>query len=196
MRSGLQQWAMRGTLACMIEPEMPAAPAAAPANTPSLRPRKFLVVVDETPECDKALRFAAKRASLIPDGRVVLMSIIPPVEFVQWGGVQEVMEEEARSAALEVLQRRADAVEEMAHHRPELVLKFGKTIDQVLKAIQADTQTYALVLGASARGEPGPLVDYFTGPAAGELPCLLVIVPGGMSDEGIDRLIGSPLLPQ
>ena len=180
----------------MIEPETPAVPAAAPAAAPSLRPRKFLVVVDETPECAKALRFAAKRASLIPDGRVVLMSIIPPVEFVQWGGVPEVMEEEARTAALEVLQRRADMVEEMAHHRPELVLKFGRSVDEVLAAIKADTQIYALVLGAGAKGEPGPLIDHFTGPAAADLPCLLVIVPGGMSDDGIDRLIGSPLLPQ
>ena len=46
----------------------------------------------------------------------------------------------------------------------------------------------ALVLGAAAEGDPGPLVDHFSGSVVGSLPCPLVIVPGRLGDEGLDRL--------
>ena len=45
-----------------------------------------------------------------------------------------------------------------------------------------------LVLGAAAEGTPGPLVSHFSGNAASSLPCPLVIVPGQLSDEALDRL--------
>jgi len=37
-------------------------------ETAERKPRHFLVVVDETPECRKALRFAARRAHSGEDG--------------------------------------------------------------------------------------------------------------------------------
>ena len=46
----------------------------------------------------------------------------------------------------------------------------------------------ALILGAAAEGGPGPLVAHFTGAVAGTLPCPVVIVPGRLSDEALDRL--------
>jgi hypothetical protein len=46
----------------------------------------------------------------------------------------------------------------------------------------------ALVLGAAAEGGPGPLVSHFAGTVAGTLPCPLVIVPGGLTEEALARL--------
>ncbi len=46
----------------------------------------------------------------------------------------------------------------------------------------------ALVLGAAASGNPGKLVSHFAGTDAGQLPCPLMIVPGSLDDEAIDRL--------
>ena len=46
----------------------------------------------------------------------------------------------------------------------------------------------ALVLAAAAKGKPGPLVDFFTRERAGTLPCMVMIVPGGIEDADIDRL--------
>jgi hypothetical protein len=43
----------------------------------------------------------------------------------------------------------------------------------------------ALVLGAAADGNPGPLVTHFTS-HLGQLPCVLMIVPGGIDERGID----------
>ena len=43
------------------------------------------------------------------------------------------------------------------------------------------------MLGAAAEGAPGPLVTHFSA-GAGVLPCPLFIVPGGLSEEEIDRI--------
>ena len=46
----------------------------------------------------------------------------------------------------------------------------------------------ALVLGAAASGPPGVLVSHFAGADAGKLPCPIMIIPGGLDAEAIDRL--------
>ena len=46
----------------------------------------------------------------------------------------------------------------------------------------------ALVLGAAAEGVPGPLVSHFSSPVSGGLSCPLFVVPGGLSEEALDRL--------
>jgi hypothetical protein len=45
-----------------------------------------------------------------------------------------------------------------------------------------------LVLGAAASGAPGPLVSHFAGADAGVLAIPLMIIPGSLSREAIDRL--------
>ena len=60
--------------------------------------RTYLVVVDESPEAETALRFAARRAAKT-GGAVRILALIPPAEFVQWGGVQATMEDEALQRA-------------------------------------------------------------------------------------------------
>ena len=49
------------------------------------RPRKFLVVIDKTPECTVALRFATRRAQHT-GGRVTLLCAATPADFQQWRG--------------------------------------------------------------------------------------------------------------
>ena len=53
--------------------------------------RKFLVVVDETPECMNAMRFAARRAQNTGGG-VVMLYVIAPDDFQHWVGVAELMQ--------------------------------------------------------------------------------------------------------
>ena len=60
--------------------------------------RKFLIVVDETPECMNAMRFAARRAQKTGGG-VTMLYVIEPDEFQHWMGVAEVVRAEAREAA-------------------------------------------------------------------------------------------------
>ncbi|MDB5681110.1 MAG: universal stress protein, partial [Sphingomonas bacterium] len=54
--------------------------------------------------------------------------------------------------------------------------------------IEANPDIAALVLAAAASGAPGPLVAHFAGADAGKLAVPIMIVPGSLDREGIDRL--------
>ena len=64
--------------------------------------RNYLVVVDTTPESRLALRYAARRARQT-GGRLALLTVLPPTDFVQWGAVQSAIEAETRAEAEAVL---------------------------------------------------------------------------------------------
>ena len=55
--------------------------------------RKFLVILDDSPELDAALYFAASRASHT-GGSLVLLYVIEPQDFQHWMGVNEIQKEE------------------------------------------------------------------------------------------------------
>lgn len=150
-------------------------------------PRSYLVVVDDTPESRVALRFAARRAAKNA-GHVSLLHIIPPTDFIQWGGVQDVIEAEAQAKAEALLTEVAESVMTETGIRPSISVRWGKPTEQVLAALSDGSNIQALVLGAASKGAPGPLVSFFSGEAAGQLPCPVVIVPGGLSEEALDRL--------
>src|ERR1700755_1143465 len=57
--------------------------------------RTYLVVVDDSDEARVALRFAARRAAKT-SGRIEVLGIVEPQEFVQFGGVQAAVEEEQK----------------------------------------------------------------------------------------------------
>jgi len=44
------------------------------------------------------------------------------------------------------------------------------------------------VLGAAPKGAPGLLVTHFAGQDAGSLPCPVMVIPGGLDRETIERL--------
>jgi nucleotide-binding universal stress UspA family protein len=147
----------------------------------------FLVVVDDTEECAKAIRFAALRAQHT-GANVMLMHVLKPTAFLQWGGVQKDMDAEAEQLAQALLAAKADSVEALTGQRPVLKLASGRSTEAVLDVVTGDRSIRALVLAAAARGRPGPLVDFFSGERAGSLPCMVMIVPGGISDSDLDRL--------
>ena len=149
--------------------------------------RSYLVVIDETSEARAALRFAARRASGTGGG-VILLAIIPPAEFVQWGGVQAAMEEESKLRAEAMVLQASGAIVEEAGVAPTIHVRQGDPIKAITDALRDRDNIAALVLGAAAEGGPGPLVSHFTGAVAGTLPCPLVIVPGRLGDEALDQL--------
>jgi nucleotide-binding universal stress UspA family protein len=150
--------------------------------------RSYLVVMDETTEAGVALRWTARRAARTGLG-IVILAMIPPQEFVQWGGVQAAIEEEARLRAEAMVLQASGAVMEEAGIRPSILVREGdpvKVIAELLKEKEKQSEFAALVLGAAAEGGPGPLVSHFAGAVAGSLPCPLVIVPGSLPDEALD----------
>ena len=149
--------------------------------------RSYLVVMDETEEARTALRYAARRAART-GGAVELLALIEPAEFVQWGAVQEAMEEEARLRAEAMLVQATDAIVEEAGIKPGVTVKLGDPIKAVGELLEEREDIGALVLGAAAEGGPGPLISHFAGAAAGSLPCLLIIVPAGLDEAALERL--------
>lgn len=149
--------------------------------------RTYLVVIDDTEEARIALRFAARRAAKT-DGAVEIVVPIAPPEFVQWGGVQAAMEEEARIRAEALIAQVAgELIEETGLH-PSVTVEHGDAITLVKTALEKNADIAALVLGAATGGSPGPLVAHFTGAEAGALPCPVMIIPGSLSPEDLDRL--------
>ncbi len=148
--------------------------------------RTYLVVIDETPEAEVALRFAARRAAKT-GGSVQILALIPPVEFVGLGGVQATMEEEARQHAEALVASAAGMLSEEAGIHPSILVMAGDPVALIRQAIADNPNVAALVLGTAATGAPGPLVAHFAA-EAGQLPCPVMIVPGGLDHAALDRL--------
>lgn len=157
------------------------------ASGPGKR-RKFLVVVDETPEHRVALRFAARRA-LHTGGIVSLLTVLRIADAQQWKSVQDLLEEEARAEAERVLHDAAEMVLRLTGQLPELVICHGPPREAILALLQDEPDISILVLaaGTSARG-PGPLVSAVARDAAQSYPIPVTIVPGGLSDSEVDAL--------
>jgi nucleotide-binding universal stress UspA family protein len=149
--------------------------------------RTYLVIIDESEEAEIALRFAARRATKT-GGAVEILAILPQQEFVAWGAVQQTMEDEAREHAEEIVKR---AIETLALENvvtPTIKVKQGDAIALIQQTLAENPEIGALVLSAAKTGNPGPLIAHFAGADAGSLPCPLMIVPGSLSNEALDRL--------
>lgn len=149
--------------------------------------RKFLVVVDETPECAQAMRFAARRATKT-GGRVIMLYVLEPDDFQHWMGVAEVMRAEARETAETRLMDLAEELRALTGATPEFDIRQGKPADAVLALIRDDPDIGVLVLGAAEGDGPGPLITQLVTKMAGRLPVPVTIVPGAMSMERIDEV--------
>jgi nucleotide-binding universal stress UspA family protein len=150
--------------------------------------RQFLVVVDNTPECRKALRFAWRRAQRTGAG-VTLLRVIDPVDFQHWLAVEERMREEALEEAETLLKELADEVQQQSEILPELVVREGPIRDVVIKLIDEDHAVRILVLGAGSGSDgPGPLVSQMAGKMSGAMRVPVTVVPGNLSDDQLDLL--------
>ncbi|MGX9356876.1 universal stress protein [Roseobacteraceae bacterium S113] len=149
--------------------------------------RKFMVVLDDSQECLNAMRFAAMRAAHTGGG-VEVLSIIPPDEFNHWVGVGEIMREEARERIHAHYEVFAKWMRDRQGVEPELVIREGEPVAEIMAQVQDDPEVGVLVLGAgTGKGGPGPLVTQLT-KNAGSLPIPITIVPGDMSKERLEAI--------
>lgn len=149
--------------------------------------RKFLVVLDDSRECLNAMRFAAMRAARTGGG-VQILSVIPPEEFQHWIGVGEIMREEARERIHAHFEVFAKWMRDKQDIDPELVIREGDAVPEILAQIREDSEIGILVLGAGEdKKGPGPLVNQMSKSAA-ELPVPITIVPGELSKERLEAV--------
>lgn len=149
--------------------------------------RTYLVVLDETQEAEIALRFATRRAAKT-GGLVEILVVVPRQDFVAWGGVQATIESELMENANALVERARASLDGEPGNAPGFSVRQGDPVAIILETLSAKPQIAALVLGAAATGSPGPLVSHFAGADAGHLPCPVMIVPGSLSNEALDRL--------
>jgi nucleotide-binding universal stress UspA family protein len=149
---------------------------------------KFLVVIDDTPECDRALYFASRRAARVGAAVIMLRLIGTQDRNQQWLGVADIMKAEANEEAKAALDRAAERARKIAKIKPERVIREGDIATEILGLIENDEDIALLVLGAGVSKEgPGPLVANLS-TTAGEFPIPVAIVPGHLSDEDLDAL--------
>jgi len=147
--------------------------------------RKFLVVIDDTPECSRAVLYAARRAQTTAGG-LVMLYVIEPGEFQHWIGVENIMRAEAMEEAEDTLGRFADLARNYSAIEPQMVIREGTRADEIVKLIDEDEDIAILVLAAGTDKEgPGPLVTAIAGKAAGTFPVPITIVPGNLDETAI-----------
>jgi nucleotide-binding universal stress UspA family protein len=142
--------------------------------------RKFLVVVDETLECESALAFAASRAERTK-GQLALLYVIEPEDgAMHWLGVEAVFRLFGRKL-------KAMGFEDLI---PEEIVREGSKSEEITNLIEEDPDIGVLVLGASKDPSgPGPLVSSLAGGRlAGVFPTPITVVPGHLSTDEIRAL--------
>ena len=149
--------------------------------------RKFLLILDDSQECLNAMRFAAMRAARTGGG-VEVLAVIPPEEFNHLIGVSDIMRSEARERIEVHFEVFAKWMRDRQGIDPELVIREGEPIQEILAQVKDDPEIGVLVLGAGTdKKGPGPLVTQLT-KNAGSLPIPMTIVPGDLSKERLEAI--------
>jgi nucleotide-binding universal stress UspA family protein len=149
---------------------------------------KYLVVVDDTAECDRAMYYASRRAARVGVSVVLLRVIETRDHAQQWLGVADIMRAEAHEEANAMLATFAARSNGIAGITPECVIREGEVAEEILKLIEEDEDISVLVLAAGVATEgPGPLVSSL-GATAGAFPIPMAIVPGHLTDEELDAM--------
>ena len=143
---------------------------------------KFMVVIDDSPDCDRALYFASRRALRIGATVLMLRVIETHDRNQQWLGVADIMRAEAHEDANAVLDRHAARSSSITGVMLQRAIREGDTAQELLNLIDDDEDVAILVIAAAAGKEgPGPLVSSL-GKNAGEFPISVAIVPAHLSD--------------
>lgn len=146
---------------------------------------KFLVCVDRRPQSRVAVRYACRRAKNT-DGSVSLLHVIEPPEFQHWAAVGDVMEDERREDAEQLLNDLSIEVNDWAGVRPELIVREGEIGEEILAQATEDPEIDVLVVGAAAPTDKSfSLITFLAGKLLGHLAVPLVVVPGNLTDEQI-----------
>ncbi|HML43659.1 MAG: universal stress protein [Hyphomicrobium zavarzinii] len=153
--------------------------------------RKFLLVVDDSPEVERALYYAAARV-VRSSGQILMLYVIEPQDFQHWAGVRQVQieEETVKARALFRLFRRKLHQVGFENIVCEELVREGLKGEEIMKTIAEDEDVSILVLGASTDPKgPGPLVSTLAaGTAAGSFPIPITVVPGNLDFEDIVAL--------
>jgi nucleotide-binding universal stress UspA family protein len=150
--------------------------------------KKFLIVIDESKELEKAIYFAANRA-IHTEGELSLLYIVDPAVNAQWSRIENLIEQEATSEAKKLCRIWSQKIKSRFGIESEVIIKMGDRCEELLKLVREDKSIRFLVLASSANNEePGPLIKALTGKKIKNLSIPMVIIPGSLSEKDIDLI--------
>ena len=150
--------------------------------------KKFLIVIDESKELEKAIYFAANRA-IHTEGELSLLYIVDPAVNAQWSRIENLIEQEATSEAKKLCRIWSQKIKSRFGIESEVIIKMGDRCEELLKLVQEDRSIRFLVLASSANNEePVPLIKALTGKKIKNLSIPMVIIPGSLSEKDIDLI--------
>ena len=150
--------------------------------------KKFLIIIDESKELEKAIYFAANRA-IHTDGKLSLLYIVDPAVNAQWSRIENLIEQEATSEAKKLCRVWAQKIKSRFDIESEIIIKMGDRCEELLKLVEEDKNIRFLVLASSANNEePGPLIKALTGKKIKYLSIPMVVIPGSLSEKEIDLI--------
>ena len=147
--------------------------------------RKFLVLLDDSPEMLNAIRYAAIRAAKTGGG-VEMLAVIDNEDFQHFLGVADVMRAEAREKIEAHFQIFKDRMEKREGVTPTLVVREGDNIEAIIEHVRSNPEIGVLMLGGGIKkAGPGPVVAALTGRRMSDLGVPITIVPGSLTKERI-----------
>ena len=153
--------------------------------------RKFMVVLDETPECEQAVYFGAAR-SRSTGSTLLMLYVVEPPEFAHWLAVEEHAREEGEKKAEALFRMYRQKLKQWGFEDlpVETVIRYGNPCEEIRNQANEDLDISFLVLGAATGDEgPGRLVTNLLTRGTKGFPIPIVIVPGDMTFEEIDALV-------
>ncbi|MDC0412844.1 universal stress protein [Pelagibacteraceae bacterium] len=151
--------------------------------------KKFLIVIDESEELEKAIYFAANRA-IHTEGELSLLYIVDPAINAQWSRIENLIEQEATSEAKKLCRVWAQKIKSRFGIDSEMIIKMGDRCEELLKVIEDDKNIRFLVLASRANNEePGPLIKALTGKKIKNLSIPMVVIPGSLSEKEMDLIV-------
>lgn len=155
-----------------------------PKNPKKKTKKKNLVIIDETPECRRAVAFAAQHAQNT-NRTLVLLCVVDSTEFQHFLGVNNIMRTESTQSAHKILGDIASDVRASHALETEIVVREGKKIDEISKLIDEDKRIALIVLAASGHTEgPGPLIQLI-GNKGTAFSIPVIVIPSNLADEDI-----------
>ena len=154
--------------------------------------RRFLIVFDNTHECETAAMFAAMRAHAVGAGLVILRTA-QTAGFAHWRGLDEEMQAEARDAALFEARALAERIQAKTGIDPEIVIRDGQAVAAIADVVDDDPAIKVLVLasGSEKNRGPGPLVTRMAkGKPLANRPLAVTVVPGRLTENELNEMGG------
>ena len=149
---------------------------------------KYLVVIDTTPECGRALRYAARSCARHGAG-LVLLSVAPKADDAFWLGIEQMARAESEITAHGLLDKAAALSRQFTGAEPERIIREGAAAQEIASLIDEDRDIALLVLAAGSGPDgPGPLVSSLAHKTSASFAIPVTIIPGDLTDEAINAL--------